>query len=82
MILDAPTLYETKILEYMCYPIIVVFIDDDEKQINRLMARNLLTKEQAVSRINSQMSIKLKLAKAEIHVDNQYKVYDLERQIS
>lgn len=28
VILDAPLLFETKILEYFCYPIMVVFVSD------------------------------------------------------
>ena len=28
VVLDAPLLYETKIIEYFCYPIIVVFCED------------------------------------------------------
>jgi len=70
VILDAPTLFETKVLEYMCYPIVIVFIDDDQVQIDRLMKRNSLTREQAVKRIDSQMPMKIKLSKSEIHVDN------------
>lgn len=28
VVLDAPLLFESKILEYFCYPIIVVYIQD------------------------------------------------------
>ena len=58
VILDAPTLFETKILENFCYPIVVVWIDDEEKQLERLMLRNGLTKEEAIKRIEAQMPIK------------------------
>jgi len=60
IILDVPLLYETKILEYICYPILVVAVDDEEKVVKRLMIRNQLNEEQARDRINSQMPIKVK----------------------
>jgi dephospho-CoA kinase len=28
VVLDAPLLFESKILEWVCYPIVVVYIDD------------------------------------------------------
>lgn len=53
VVLDAPTLFETKVLEYFCYPIVVVWIDDEEKQLERLMLRNGLTREEATKRIEA-----------------------------
>ena len=45
VILDAPLLFETKILEHVCYPILLVHLEDTHKQKERLMARNSLTDE-------------------------------------
>lgn len=39
VVLDAPTLFETKILQYFCFPIIVVAIEDRQTQVKRLMER-------------------------------------------
>ena len=64
MILDAPLLFETKILEYFCYPILLVYIEDTYKQKDRLMARNSLTEEQAQQRIDSQFPMDQKMTKS------------------
>ena len=45
VILDAPLLFETKILEYFCMPIITVTIGDEKEQIKRLRERNPLSEE-------------------------------------
>ncbi len=69
--LDAPLLFESKILEWFCYPIVVVSISDKNKQRDRLIARNKeLSKNQADSKINSQMPNAIKVAKADIVVQN------------
>lgn len=39
MLVDAPLLYETKILTYICFPIIVVGCSE-QTQISRLMQRD------------------------------------------
>lgn len=53
LVLDAPLLFETKILEYFCFPIIVVYIEDRQTQVKRLMDRNSLTEDDAVKKMNS-----------------------------
>ena len=56
--LDAPTLFESKILEHFCYPIVVVYIEDEELQLDRLMMRNTdLSEEQAKKRIGAQYPV-------------------------
>ena len=47
VVLDAPLLFESKVLEYFCFPIIVVYCDDKQKQVERLMLRNNIGKEEA-----------------------------------
>lgn len=71
VVLDAPLLFESKILEWFCYPIVVVSISDKNKQRDRLIARNKeLSKNQADSKINAQMPNAIKVAKADIVVQN------------
>ena len=39
--------FESKILEYFCFPIIVVYCADKQKQVERLMVRNKIGQEEA-----------------------------------
>ncbi len=82
VVLDAPLLFETKILEYFCYPILVVSCDDSAKQLRRLMERNGLSEEEAVRRVSSQMPIGVKLTKADVRVDNSGSLADLEKTVT
>jgi len=69
-VLEAPLLFETKILEYLTSPIIVVHAKDINQQKKRLMARNGISSEEADNKIKAQMSIKEKKSKADIVIDN------------
>lgn len=53
VVLDAPLLFETHILEYFCYPNIVVYCDNTAEQLKRLMKRNSLSEEEAISKISA-----------------------------
>ena len=53
--LDIPLLYESN-LTYMVDKVLVVYVDQTT-QLERLMNRNHLTKEEALARITSQLSI-------------------------
>ena len=54
VILDAPLLFESKILEYFCFPIIVVCLKDTDQQVERLTTRNKeLSKEEAMNKIKA-----------------------------
>ncbi|KAL3528382.1 hypothetical protein ACH5RR_007704 [Cinchona calisaya] len=57
-------------------PVIVIWVDL-ETQNHRLMARDGTTEEDAKSRINAQMSLDLKRAKADIMLDNTGSLADL-----
>ena len=70
VVLDAPLLFETKILEYLTSPIIVVHAKDINQQKKRLMARNGISSEEADNKIKAQMPIKEKKSKADILIDN------------
>lgn len=82
IVLDAPLLFETKILEYFCYPIIVVYCDDSQKQVQRLTDRNQISEQEAMKKISSQMPVGLKQKKADILVDNSGSKQDLNKLVT
>ena len=68
IILDAPTLIENDLHLDMDY-IIVVWVDNNT-QIIRLKNRDKLSKEEAINRLNSQLSLDKKRDYAHIIIDN------------
>lgn len=79
-VLDAPLLFESGVLQHLCYPIIVVSCPP-EVQLKRLIKRNGLKEEDAKSRINSQMALSAKVAKADVVVDNSSSTRQLETRV-
>ncbi len=67
-IIDAPLLFEAHI-EYMMDKIIVVYLNI-EKQVSRLLHRDGLSREEALKRINSQISMEEKVRLADYVIDN------------
>ena len=54
VILDAPLLFESKVLEYICHPIVCVSLSDEQTQIKRLTGRNTdVSRNEAVKRIKA-----------------------------
>ena len=47
VVFDAPLLFETRILEHICFPIITVAIMDEDKLRRRLMDRDKSSREDA-----------------------------------
>ncbi|MFD1773137.1 dephospho-CoA kinase [Paenibacillus rhizophilus] len=80
VIADIPLLFESG-QEDMFERILVVYAPR-EIQLERLMKRNGLTREQAEARLDSQMDIELKRAKADFVINNSGDVADTERQIA
>ncbi|KAK4477736.1 hypothetical protein RD792_016994 [Penstemon davidsonii] len=78
IVLDVPLLFEAK-MDKWTKPIIVVWVNT-ETQLQRLMARDGTTAEEASSRINAQMSLDLKRDKADIVIDNSGSLEDLNEQ--
>ena len=78
VILDAPLLFESKILEYFCFPILVIAILDESKLRKRLMNRDSSSPVEAQKRIDAQMPLQVKADKADIVIDNSGTVKDLE----
>ena len=78
VVLDAPLLYESKFLEFLCFPTIVIAVLDEDKLRKRLMDRDKSGREDAQKRINAQWSLQRKVDLADIVVDNSGTVRDLE----
>ncbi|KAK4273195.1 hypothetical protein QN277_021643 [Acacia crassicarpa] len=78
IVLDVPLLFEAK-MDKFTKPIIVVWVDP-EIQIQRLMARDGSSEEDARGRINAQMSLDVKRSKADIIIDNCGSLDDLNEQ--
>ncbi|KAL5712983.1 dephospho-CoA kinase [Ranunculus cassubicifolius] len=68
IVLDIPLLFEAK-MDLWTRPIIVVWVDP-ETQLQRLMARDGSSEEQASNRISAQIALDWKRAKADIVIDN------------
>ena len=79
LIIDAPTLIENNMQDEMDYVILVYA--DNSVQIQRVMNRDKLTKVEAVSRINSQMSMEEKKEYANIIIDNNTDLIDTQKQV-
>ncbi|KAB2616229.1 hypothetical protein D8674_022817 [Pyrus ussuriensis x Pyrus communis] len=75
IVLDVPLLFEAKIDKWT-KPIVVVWVDP-ETQLRRLMLRDRTSQEDAGNRINAQMSLDIKRARADIVVDNTGSLEDL-----
>lgn len=68
VILDAPTLIENDLHTYMDY-VIVVWVDNNT-QIIRLKNRDRLSRDEAINRLNAQLSLDKKRDFAHIIIDN------------
>ncbi|WP_291579832.1 dephospho-CoA kinase [Clostridium sp. UBA6640] len=78
-IVDAPTLIENNLHKYMDEVIVIVV--NEEIQIKRVMARDSLSKKDALNRISSQMSLKEKLKYATYTIDNSDTISHTEEQL-
>ena len=81
VVLDAPLLFESKLLEYLCYPILVVYCDNGQEQLKSLMERVRLAEEDAMRKVSSQMPITVKVRKADIAIDNSGSQKQLRKQV-
>lgn len=77
--LDIPLLFENGLNE-RCDLVVTVFVNR-ETQINRLMARNDLTIEEAEARINSQMPLEEKAMRSDYRFDNNGSLESLYEQL-
>jgi dephospho-CoA kinase len=90
-VIDAPLLFESG-LSKLCSVTVTVYIEKEEDQIGRLLARDLklvasdpsrkpLTLEEAQSRVNAQMPLSEKRKRSTYELDNSGSVAELENQI-
>ena len=77
--LDIALLYEAKFVDLVERVIVVYF--NEKVQIERLMSRNSLSKEEALSRIKSQMSAEEKAALSDYSIDNSDTIENTYQQI-
>ncbi|WP_314548327.1 dephospho-CoA kinase [uncultured Gemella sp.] len=77
--LDIALLYEAKFVD-LVERVIVVYVNE-KVQIERLMSRNSLSKEEALSRIKSQMSAEEKAALSDYSIDNSDTIENTYQQI-
>jgi len=79
VVLDIPLLFESN-LAHLVDKIIVVYVDD-HTQLERLMARNGFSKEEAQVRIQAQMPLREKAAKADAVIDNNGSIEQTKEQL-
>lgn len=79
LVLDIPLLYESNYLAYVDLTL-VVYVPKDV-QLKRLMERDCITKEEAMRKITSQMSIEKKKELADIVVNNEHDKAELVRKV-
>ncbi|MEF2968404.1 dephospho-CoA kinase [Paenibacillus sp. M1] len=79
VVADIPLLYESG-LEQLYEEIMVVYVPR-EVQLERLMARDKMTREEAEARLRAQMDIELKKERADILIDNSLGREETESQI-
>lgn len=80
VIMDIPLLYEAGGYQEMMDSIMVVAIPDD-LQITRLMARNQLSRSEALQRIKAQIPIAKKVEWADSVIDNSGSLVDTRQQV-
>ena len=79
LVFDIPLLFEAK-MENLCDKVIVVYVDS-ETQIKRVMERDGSKRETALNIIKNQMSLSEKLEKADIKIQNDGTIEELEKKI-
>lgn len=72
VVIEVPLLYETH-MEKLFDEIWVIWVDNDT-QIERLMVRDGISREDAVKRIESQMPLDEKARRADVLVDNRHNI--------
>jgi dephospho-CoA kinase len=80
VVLDIPLLFESK-LTSMVDKVLLVYVDA-ETQLKRLMDRNHYSKEEALSRIKSQMPLTDKIALSDAVIDNNGTIENTELQLT
>ena len=79
IVLDVPLLFESGLYK-ITKPTVVVWVPRDV-QIHRLIERDAISEEQAISRIDAQLTTDEKRARADIVIDNSGSPSDLEARV-
>ncbi|GGH86781.1 dephospho-CoA kinase [Pullulanibacillus pueri] len=79
VVLDIPLLFESKLTDWV-QKVLVVYVPDSI-QLDRLMKRDHLTKEEAEQRIHAQLSLEKKRDKADAWIDNSHTIAETEKQL-
>jgi dephospho-CoA kinase len=79
IVLDIPLLFESN-LTHLVDKIIVVYVDE-HIQLQRLMARNGLSKEEAEARVQAQMPLIEKVSKADAVINNNSTIEETKQQL-
>ncbi|MCI9039691.1 MAG: dephospho-CoA kinase [Clostridia bacterium] len=80
IVIDAPLLFEAK-LEEICDFVIAVIAKDKDLQIERIVQRDWITKEQATKRLQAQMPDEFYTSRSQYVIVNNGKIEDVEKQI-
>ncbi|WP_167629531.1 dephospho-CoA kinase [Listeria valentina] len=80
VVLDIPLLYESQLTDLVDRVLVVA--TTEEIELSRLMARNGLSKEEALARIRAQMPINDKVKLADFVVDNSGTKQETEKQVN
>ena len=79
IIVAVPLLYETDF--YQLFDKVLLVVADDDIRLSRLMTRNNLSKEDALIRMNAQISQEEKIAKSNFVIKNNASKKELEEQV-
>jgi len=79
ILFEVPLLFETNLEKH--FDFIITVSATPENQLTRLMKRNNLTEEEAIQKISSQLSNKLKEEKADYVIKNNGDIEELELQV-
>ncbi|SHG99849.1 dephospho-CoA kinase [Tepidibacter thalassicus] len=79
IILDAPLLIEANLIDMV--DLILLIVCSEEIQIKRIMSRDNISRQEAILRINAQMSVDEKKKYADYIIDNSYTVDELKIEI-
>lgn len=78
--IDAPLLFEAK-LEDICDLVIAVIAKDKELQIDRIIQRDYITREQAARRLQAQMPDEFYIGRSQYTIVNDGEFEDVEHQV-
>lgn len=80
IVIDAPLLFEAK-LEDMCDLVIAVIAKDKELQIDRIVQRDRITREQAAKRLQAQMPDEFYTSRSQYAIVNDGEIEEIEGQV-